>query len=249
MDLLCKCKYLPGAADSSPRLPSFVLPFSLALALSPGARQPCRYCCKQWSYGTEHGKCMGWHKAFCSKGRFMIWTLVATKRVVTPLNHRCRPPPPFTWSLHFSKIKYSIPARIGLPDFFVIVVIFLKENSLCQCLLENLVSKKEQNIGSMRVHISVLSSRPHFSILSTRILWSLCENAFLKFSHIFTMLKKNQPTWYKIYTHNTHGAIFIHYTLNVKKNSMLNFLEVIVLNPIFHLGAKNPNLHEFLVSW
>lgn len=37
MDLLCKCKHLPGAAYSSPRLPSLALPFSLALAVSPGA--------------------------------------------------------------------------------------------------------------------------------------------------------------------------------------------------------------------
>lgn len=120
MKLVCEYSHLPGAVDYCPTFPSFATCFSLVLPLSPRILH-CLPCPGDiiandgvtiWSMVSA----CGWHKVFCSKGRFMIWALVASKRVLVPLYHRSIPFPCFTENLHFCKIKHSIPPRIGLPD-------------------------------------------------------------------------------------------------------------------------------------
>lgn len=59
------------------------------------------------------------------------------------------------------------------------------------------MSKKGQNIGSMRVHVSVLSSSPHFSILFADIMGDLIKMPCLNPCIGSPCQKENQAILYK----------------------------------------------------
>lgn len=120
MNLLCDYQHLPGAAGSFPRFPSSAAPFSLVLAFCP-IRQHCSaypvdIVAKNGVTIQSVVSACVWHRAFCSKEDSWFEPWLPPRECSFHSITDAYLLPSCTQSLHFSKIKHSIPPRTGLPD-------------------------------------------------------------------------------------------------------------------------------------